>query len=212
MTSGVRELLWILFGAVSFVLLIACANVANLQLIRAAARQKEIAIRMAIGGSSWRLIRQLVTEGIVLALPGGLAGLIFAIWGLNTLRPLVPEGMIPRAQEIGLDWRVLVFCLLASIATGIVFGLAPALQMLRVDLNATLKEAASKISSGGAVGRLRSVLVVAEVALALALTVGAGLLLRTFANLHSVEPGFDARNLLSFESRRGAGTTILPRR
>ncbi len=199
MTSSVRELLWILLGAVSFVLFIACANVANLQLTRAAARQKEMAIRMAMGGGSWRLIRQLLTEGLVLALMGGFGGLLLAIWGLNAMRTLLPEGMIPRADEISLDWRVLSFCLAASLLTGIVFGLAPAWDMLRLDVNGALKEGASKIGAGRARGRLRSMLVVVEVALALALTVGAGLLLRTFANLRSVEPGFEARNLLSFE-------------
>lgn len=204
MTSSVRELLWILLGAVSLVLLIACANVANLQLTRAASRQKEMAIRMALGGGSWRLIRQLLTEGVVLALLGGLGGLLVAIWGLDAMRTLLPEGMIPRADEISLDWRVLCFCLSASILTGIVFGLAPAWHMLRVDVNTALKEGASKIGAGSARGRLRSLLVVVEVALALTLTVGAGLLLRTFANLRQVEPGFEARNLLSFEiSPRG---------
>lgn len=199
MTSSVRELLWILLGAVSFVLFIACANVANLQLTRATARQKEMAIRMAMGGGSWRLIRQLLTEGVVLALMGGFGGLLLAIWGLNVMRTLLPEGMIPRADEISLDWRVLSFCLATSLLTGILFGLAPAWYMLRLDLNGALKEGASKIGAGRARVRLRGVLVVVEVALALALTVGAGLLLRTFANLRSVEPGFEARNLLSFE-------------
>ena len=199
MTGSVRELLWILLGAVSFVLLIACTNVANLQLTRAAARQKEIAIRMAMGGGSWRLIRQLLTEGVVLALMGGFGGLLLAIWGLDAMRKLLPEGMIPRTDEINLDWRVLVFCLAASLLTGIVFGLAPARQMLRVDVNGALKEGASRIGGGSARGRLRSVLIVVEVTLALALTVGAGLLLRTFANLRNVEPGFETQNLLSFE-------------
>jgi putative ABC transport system permease protein len=204
MTSNVRELLWILLGAVSLVLLIACANVANLQLTRAAARQKEMAIRMALGGGSWRLIRQLLTEGVVLSLMGGGGGLLLAIWGLDAMRTLVPEGMIPRANEISLDWRVLAFCLAASLLTGIVFGLAPAWRLLRVDVNSALKDGASKIGVGSARGRLRSVLVVVEVALALALTVGAGLLLRTFANLRNIEPGFETQNLLSFQiSPRG---------
>jgi putative ABC transport system permease protein len=204
MTSSVRELLWILLGAVSFVLLIACANVANLQLTRAAARQKEMAIRMAMGGGSWRLIRQLLTEGVLLALMGGCGGLLLAIWGLDAMRTLVPEGMIPRAAEISLDWPVLAFCLAASVLTGIVFGLAPAGRMLRLDVNGALKEGASKIGAGSARGRLRSMLVVVEVALALALTVGAGLLLRTFANLRNVEPGFETQRLLSFQiSPRG---------
>jgi predicted permease len=196
MTGSVRELLWILLGAVSLVLLIACANVANLQLTRAAARQKEMAIRMAMGGGSWRLIRQLLTEGLVLALMGGCGGLLLAIWGLDAMRKLLPEGLIPRADEISLDWRVLVFCLTASLLTGIVFSLAPAWRMLRADVNSALKEGSQK--SGPARARLRSVLVVVEVALAMTLTVGAGLLFRTFANLRSIEPGFEARNLVSF--------------
>jgi putative ABC transport system permease protein len=196
MTGSVRELLWILLGAVSLVLLIACANVANLQLTRAATRQKEMAIRMAMGGGSWRLIRQLLTEGLLLALMGGCGGLLLAIWGLDAMRKLLPEGLIPRADEISLDWRVLAFCLSVSLLTGIVFSLAPAWRILRVDVNSALKEGSQK--SGAARGRLRSVLVVVEVALALTLTAGAGLLFRTFANLRSVEPGFEARNLVSF--------------
>jgi predicted permease len=199
MTRSVRELLWILLGAVGFVLVIACANVANLQLTRAAARKREVAIRMALGGGSWQLIRQLLTEGVLLALMGGVGGLLLAIWGLDAMRKLIPEGMIPRANEISLDWRVLVFCLVVSLLTGIVFGLAPAPQMLRVDVNGALKEAVSKIGAGSSRGRLRSALVVVEVALALALTVGAGLLLRSFANLRGVDRGFETRNLLSFE-------------
>ena len=203
MTGSIRELLWILLGAVSFVLLIACANVANLQLTRAATRQKEMAIRMAMGGSSWRLIRQLLTEGVVLAVLGGFGGFLLAIWGLDAMRSLIPEGMIPRADEISLDWRVMVFCFTASVLTGIVFGLAPARQLLRVDVNGALKEGASSLGAG-AHGRLRSALIVAEVALALALTVGAGLLLRTFANLRRIDPGFETRNLLTFQiSPRG---------
>lgn len=203
MTSNVRELLWILLGAVGFVLLIACANVANLQLTRATARQKEMAIRMALGGGSWRLIRQLLTEAVLLALMGGFGGLLMAVWALDAMRMLLPEGMIPRADEISLDWRVLSFCLAASLLTGIVLGLTPAWRMLRLDVNSALK-GASKMGAGGARGRLRDVLVVVEVALALALTVGAGLLLRTFANLRNVEPGFETKNLLSFQvSPRG---------
>lgn len=199
LTAGVRDLLWILFGAVAFVLLIACANVANLQLTRTAARQKEMAIRIAIGGKSFRLIRQLLTEGIVLALPGGLAGLLLAIWGLSALRHLLPEGMIPRANEISLDWRVLVFCFLATAGAAIIFGLVPALQILQVDVNAVLKATQNKLRGSRTTARLRNALIVGEVALALALTVGAVLLLRTFANLHGVEQGFEPRDLLTFE-------------
>ncbi len=212
MTGSVRDLMWVLLAAVCLVLLIACANVANLQLTRAAARQKEMAIRMAIGGGSWRLIQQLLTEGVVLALLGGLGGLLLANWGLNAMRTLVPEGMIPRADEISLDWRVLAFCLAVSLVTGIVFGLAPAWRLLSVDVNSALKEGASKIGAGSARGRLRSTLVVVEVALALALTVGAGLLLRTFANLRNVEPGFDSKNVLSFQiSPQGKNYDTVPK-
>jgi putative ABC transport system permease protein len=199
MTSDVSELLWILLGAVSFVLLIACANVANLQLTRAAARLKEMAIRRAIGGGSWRLIRQLLTEGVLLALMGGAGGLLLAVLGLNGMRTLLPQGMLPRADEISLDWRVLAFCLGVSLLTGVIFGLAPAWRVLRVDVNAALKEGSSNLSGSSTRARLRNALVVIEVALALALTVGAGLLLRTFANLRNVEPGFEAQNLLSFQ-------------
>jgi predicted permease len=199
MTSQVSELLWILLGAVSFVLLIACANVANLQLTRAAARLKEMAIRRAIGGGTWRLIRQLLTEGVLLALVGGAGGLLFAVVALNSMRTLLPQDLLPRADEISLDWRVLGFCLGVSLLTGIIFGLAPAWRILRVDVNAALKEGMSKLSGGTTRAGLRNTLVVIEVALALALTVGAGLLLRTFSNLRNVERGFEAQNVLTFQ-------------
>ncbi len=204
MTVDVQKLLWILLGAVGFVLLIACANVANLQLTRAAARRREVAIRMALGAGRWRLIRQLLTEGVMLALVGGGAGLLLAIWGLDAMLALVPEGMIPRADEISPDWRVLAFALGVSLLTGVISGLAPALQTLRVDVIPNLKEAAGKTGMDVARGRLRGALVVVEVALALTLTVGAGLLLRTFANLRGVEKGFDAPGVLTFNlSPRG---------
>ncbi|MEK6299416.1 MAG: ABC transporter permease [Acidobacteriota bacterium] len=204
MTSDIRKLLWILLGAVSFVLLIACANIANLQLTRATARRKEMAIRISLGAGSGRLIRQLLTEGIALALVGGLMGLLLARWGVGAMLALVPEGVIPRTGEINADWRVLAFTLGASLLTGIIFGLAPALQTLRVDVNHVLKEGTGRTGVGTAHGVLRGVLVVVEVALALALTVGAGLLLRTFTNLRRIEPGFEARNVLTFQlSPRG---------
>jgi putative ABC transport system permease protein len=196
-TLSIRELLWVLLGAVGFVLLIACANVANLQLTRAAARQKEMAIRMALGAGEGRLIRMLLTESLLLALLGGAAGLLLAVWWLDALLALVPAGMLPRAGEIDLDVRVLAFALGASVLTGIISGFAPALQTSRLDVNRDLKD--GKTMGAGARGRLRGALVVVEVALALALTVGAGLLLRTFANLRGVEPGFEARNVLTCE-------------
>ena len=203
MTRESRDLLWILLGAVGFVLLIACANVANLQLTRAAGRRKEVAIRMALGAGRRRVIRQLLTEGVMLALVSGFVGLLTVVWVLGAMLGLVPEGMIPRASEITPDWHVLLFALGASLLTGVVSGLAPALQTLRVDVIRNLKEGAGKTDADVARGRLRSVLVVFEIALALTLAVGAGLLLRTFANLRGVEKGFDARNTLTFE--------ILPR-
>jgi predicted permease len=198
MTAEVRNLLWILLGAVSLVLLIACANVANLELTRAASRRREMAIRIALGAGSRRLIRQLLSECLILALAGGLMGLLLASLGVNGMLALVPEGAIPRASEIGPDWRVLAFTLAASLLTGIVFGLVPALQTLRVDVNRTLKEG-GRAGTGTGRGFLRKSLVVVEVALALGLTVGAGLLLRTFANLRGVDPGFEVRNVLTFE-------------
>ncbi|HEY6400065.1 MAG TPA: FtsX-like permease family protein, partial [Blastocatellia bacterium] len=148
-------------------------------------------------------IRQLLTEGVMLALVGGVVGLLLAVWGLEATLALVPEGMIPRAQEINVDWRALLFALGVSILTGVMSGLAPALQTLRVDVIRNLKEGAGKTGAGVAHGRLRGALVVVEIALALTLTVGAGLLLRTFANLRGVDKGFNARNTLTFE--------ILPR-
>ena len=199
MTNSIRQLLFILLGAVSVVLLIACANVANLQLARAAGRQKEVAVRIALGASGWRVVRQLLTEAVVLALVGGSAGLLLAVWALDAVIAILPEGMIPRAAEVSLDLRVLAFTIGMSLLTGIVSGLVPALQTLRIDMNRALKESAGKGGQRPSRGRVRSALVVAEVALALALTVGAGLLLRTFANLRGVEPGFEARNLLTVE-------------
>lgn len=202
-TGNVRELLWILLGAVALVLLIACANIANLQLTRAIARRKEMAIRRALGAARWRLIHQLLIEGMLLAFVGGAIGLFLASLGVGAVLTVAPVGVIPRASEISMDWRALAFTLGASFLTGIIFSLAPALQTLRVDVNDTLKEGGRTGTDGGR-GRLRSVLVVAEVALAVALSIGAGLLLRTFVNLYRVDPGFEARNVLTFEiSPRG---------
>ena len=198
-TSSIQELLWILFGTVLIVLIIACANIANLQLTRATVRRKEMAIRRALGAGTWLLIRQLLAESILLALVGGLLGLLLARWAVGVLLALAPERVIPRASEINLDWRVLAFTLGASLLTGIIFGLAPALQVFRIDVNHALKEGIGK--TGGRAGRvrLRSVLVVVEVSLAMALSVGAGLLLRTFANLRGIDPGFDPQNVMTVQ-------------
>ena len=203
-TGSIRELLWILLGAVALVLLIACANIANLQLTRAIARSKEMAIRRSLGAGKWRLIQQLVIEGMLLAFVGGLFGLVLAKLALGALLTLAPPGIIPRTSEINLDWRVLAFTLGASFLAGLIFSLAPVLQTLRVDVNHALKEGLGRTGASAGRGRLRSALVVVEVALALALSIGAGLLLRTFINLYNVNPGFEARNVLTFEiSPRG---------
>lgn len=211
MTGNVRELLWILLGAVGLVLLIACANIANLQLTRAVVRRKEMAIRRALGAGKWRLIHQLLIEGLLLSFAGGLLGLMLARLLVGALLALAPIGVIPRDSEINMDWRALAFTLGASVVTGIIFSLAPALQMLRIDVNDTLKEGGRSGAETGR-GRLRSALVVVEVALALALSIGAGLLLRTFINLYRVDPGFEARNVLTFEiSPRGENYDSVPK-
>jgi len=195
-TGSVAQLLWILLAAVGFLLLIACANVANLQLTRAAGRQKEIAVRKALGASGARIMRQLVTEGVLLALVGGAAGVLLAGWGTELLLTAVPEGLLPSVAVIEVDWHVLVFAFAAALGTGLLFGLAPVWQARHVDVNTTLKEHAGK--GGLSRGRLRGALVVTEVALSLVLLVGAGLLIRTFVNLLGVAPGFDPRNVLTF--------------
>ncbi|HYO92252.1 MAG TPA: ADOP family duplicated permease, partial [Pyrinomonadaceae bacterium] len=196
-TEGVAKYLWIFLGAVSFLLLIACANVANLQLARSAVRQREIAMRKALGATSGRVARQLLTESLLLALLGGTTGLLLAIWGTQLLLALIPAGLLPGVAEIGVDWHVLAFVFAASIMTGLLFGMAPALQARKVDLNDALKETSGKGSP--ARGRLRGALVVVEVALALVLLIGAGLLVRTFTNLLEVSPGFDPQNVLTFQ-------------
>jgi predicted permease len=199
LVQSIRLSLLILLGAVAFLLLIACANVANLQLTRAAARQKEMAIRLALGAGWWRVVRQLLAEGMVLALIGGAAGLLFALWGVRSLMALIPPGMVPRLDELSFDWRVLVFTLSLAILTGIVFGLAPVLQARLVDVSHALKQGSSRSSVGAVHNRLRNTLVVTEVAVTLMLLIGAALLVRTFANLRGVGPGFDSRNVLTFQ-------------
>jgi putative ABC transport system permease protein len=192
--SDVRRALWVIFAAVGFVLLIACANIANLLLARAAARRKEMAIRTAVGASRWRLMRQLLTESILLSLIGGALGLLLARWGIHLILYMSPDA-IPRSREIGLDWIVLGFTVGVSFLTGILFGLVPALQAGEVDVHETLKETGRGVS-----GRhwLRSSLVVVEVATTLVLLIGAGLMIRSFYLLQKVNPGFSYEHLTSF--------------
>jgi predicted permease len=197
---NVRSSLWILVGAVSFVLLIACANVANLLLVRASVRQREIAIRSAIGAARSRIARQLMTESVVLSLAGGVGGLALGAVGIRALLALNP-GNIPRVgvdgEAVALDGRVLAFTAILSIVTGLVFGLLPALRATRVDLSTTLKESAGRSGTGFRQNKTRAILVVAEVVLALILLIGAALLIRTYAALRAVDPGFDARQVLT---------------
>ena len=191
----VRRALWILLGAVALLLLIACANVANLLLARAAARQKEMAVRVALGAGRGRIIRQLLTESVLLAAAGGAAGLSLAHWSLRLIATL-GQNSLPRVNEIRLDGSVLMFSGAVALVIGLLFGLAPAAQSSRPNLHDTLKDAARGATSGR--GRLRHGLVVAEVALTLMLLVGAGLLLKSFHQLLQVNPGFADEQVLTF--------------
>jgi len=194
---GIRSVLFVLLGAVVFVLLIACANVANLLLARATARQKEIAIRTAMGASRWRIIRQLLTESVILAILGGALGVLLAVWAVDLLVALAPANL-PRAREISVDKWVLGFTFVMSLVTGILFGLAPAWQVSKTDLNETLKESGRGAATGGLHRtRLRRLLVVVEIALSLVLLVSAGLLIQSIQRVTRVDPGFNPQPLLT---------------
>ena len=195
--GNIKPALLILLGAVGFVLLIACANIANLLLSRAGARQKEVAIRLALGANRPRLIRQFLTESLLLAVVGGAIGILLAVLGGKLLVALNPIS-IPRLDEMGVDLRILLFTLGIVILTGIIFGLVPALQASKPDLNQVLKEGGRDSQASASGRRIRSALVVAEIAIALVLLVGAGLLLRAFIRLQGVSPGFNPANLQTF--------------
>jgi putative ABC transport system permease protein len=192
----VRGWMLMLLGAVVLVLLIACANVANLMLVRATGRTREIGIRAALGATPWRIVRALIVEGLMLSTAGALLGVLLAFAGVGVLRAWLPAGL-PRVASIGIDYRVLVAAIAAAAITGLLFGVVPALSSARPDLVGALKEGGRSATAGGRAQRLRSILVVAEVALAVMLLVGAGLFTGSFVRLMRVDPGFDYRNVIA---------------
>ena len=200
--GNVRRSLWVLLGSVGFVLLIACANVANLMLSRAVARQQEMAVRTAFGASRWHIVRQLLTESLLLSLCGGALGIFICLFSVRWIHILGMKS-IPRLPDVGIDGRVLLFTLLLSVSSGMLFGLAPALRVSRLDLNSTLKDSSRGSAGTGAVwGRgnnFRRLLVVSELVLSVVLLIGAGLLIRSFARLQGVSPGFNPRGVLTFD-------------
>jgi putative ABC transport system permease protein len=204
--NGLRELiigdvstkLWLLLGIVGAVLLIACANVANLQLSRATSRQREIAIRAALGASRWQLIRGLLIESLLLSLGGGLFGLLFSLWCVDALMALLPA-TAPHLSGLTPDWRVLLFTFGVSVLTGLVCGLIPALTSTRIDLSEAVKEGGRSASSGAISGKLRNSLVIVEVAVALPLLIAAGLFLKSLVQMQRVNPGFDTDNILTMQ-------------
>lgn len=196
LVKGSRRTLLVLAGAVACLLLIACANVANLMLARATLRSKEIAVRTAIGATRSTILRQVLTESVLLSILGGVAGLLLAAWGTDLLLAVAP-GALPRAHGVGLDWRVVAFTTFVALGTSMLFGIAPAIQLSGTELNSTLKEGGRSVTGPGSANRTRSALVIAEVALSLILLAGAGLLGATLNRLQHVNPGFNTTNVLT---------------
>jgi predicted permease len=196
MVGSVRTSLWVLLGAVGLVLLIACSNLAALSLARASARQREMAIRKALGATSSRLVGQVLTESLMLALLGGCAGLLLAVWGVRFLLALSPT-RLPREQEIGVDLRVLAFAVAASVLAAVIFGILPALQGARTEMSGELRASGRGAGEGARRNRSRSLLVIAEVALSFVLLISAGLLIQSFMRVQAIEPGFDPANALA---------------
>jgi len=194
--GAIQPALLVLFGAVGFVLLISCTNVVNLLLVRANAREKEIAIRSALGAKGMRLVRQLITENILLALMGGGLGLLLAFWSIDLLVAFIPTN-VPRLEDIGVDCKILGFTLAVSLLTGVTLGLVPALKALRPGLNEWLKEGGRRTTHGARRGNVQSLLVISEVALALLLLIGAGLMVKSFFHLQRVDPGFNPTRVLT---------------
>jgi len=196
----IKTALFVLLGAVGFVLLIACANVANLLLARTTARHREMAIRAALGAGRWRVVRQLLTESLLLAFLGGGLGLLLALWGVDALIAFSPPNLI-GADRIGVSLPVLGFTFVVALATAVIFGLAPAFEASRLNLNESLKEGGKSIMGGARSRRAHNLFVVAEIALALVLLVGAGLMIKSFVRLQAIDPGFDPENVLTLQVR-----------
>src|SRR5256885_1439998 len=196
--GGMRTGLAILLGAVVFVLLIACANLATMLLARASARERELAIRVALGAGRWRLLRQMLTESVLLALAGAAGGIVLSIWGLELLKQIGAR-TIPRLAEVDVDLVVLIVTTVVSVGTGILFGLIPAFATAKPELTEALKEGGRSSTSGAERNKVRNSLVIVEIALALVLLVGAGLLLKSYARVQNIDPGFDRRNVLTAE-------------